>query len=70
MTFQFKRFTNTLRKIGKFIKFPKKINLSPYFEEKRKVVMELYAVIVHAGGTSWSGHYYAFVKVNDIWYRV
>ena len=32
--------------------------------------MEVYAVIVHAGGTSWSGHYYAFVKVGDNWYKV
>lgn len=32
--------------------------------------MDLYAIIVHAGGTSWSGHYYAFVKVGENWYKV
>ena len=33
-------------------------------------MMEVYAIIVHAGGTSWSGHYYAYVKVGDSWYKM
>ena len=32
--------------------------------------MQLYAIIVHAGGSSYSGHYYAFVRVNKGWYKV
>lgn len=39
MTFQLKRFTNLLRKIGKFIPFPKRLNVdSKYFSEPRKAV--------------------------------
>jgi len=33
-------------------------------------MMKLYGIIVHAGGSSFSGHYYAFVRVNDLWYKV
>jgi ubiquitin carboxyl-terminal hydrolase 36/42 len=32
MTFQLKRFTNTMRKIGKFIEYPKQFNAGKYFE--------------------------------------
>jgi hypothetical protein len=53
-----------LRKIGKFIKYPKFIHLGKYFDHERKTVARLSAVIVHAGGTADSGHYYAFVRVG------
>ena len=59
-----------LRKIGKFIKYPKFIHLGKYFDDERKTVARLSAVIVHAGGTADSGHYYAFVRVGQVWYRV
>lgn len=64
MTFQMKRFTNQMRKIGKFIEFPNTFNAGKFLEEPRKIIMQLYALIVHAGGSSYSGHYYAFVKVG------
>jgi ubiquitin C-terminal hydrolase len=32
--------------------------------------MKLYALVVHAGGSSYSGHYYAFVRVGDNWFKV
>ena len=70
LTFQLKRFTNMLRKIGKFLKYPTFINLGKYFDHERKTVARLSAVIVHAGGSADSGHYYAFVRVGEVWYRV
>lgn len=70
MTFQLKRFTNLLRKIGKFIEFPRTFNAGKFLEQPRKVIMRLYGIIVHAGGTSDSGHYFAFVRVGDSWFKV
>lgn len=32
--------------------------------------MKLFAVIVHLGGSSFSGHYYAFVRQGNLWYKV
>jgi ubiquitin C-terminal hydrolase len=34
------------------------------------VIMKLYGIIVHAGGSSYSGHYYSFVRVGEAWYKV
>jgi ubiquitin C-terminal hydrolase len=69
-TFQLKRFTNSLRKIGKFIQFPLTIDLGRHLEAPHKGIMKLYALVVHAGGSSYSGHYYAFVRVGDDWFKV
>lgn len=69
-TFQLKRFTNSLRKIGKFIQFPLTIDLGRYLDVPRKVLMKLYAIVVHAGGSSYSGHYFAFVRIGDNWFKV
>ena len=71
MTFQLKRFTNSLRKIGKLIPYPKVLNVGKYFEEPcENFKLELYAIIVHAGYSSGSGHYYAFVRWNGNWYEM
>ena len=69
-TFQMKRFTNNMRKIGKYIQYPYEIDLGKYLEKPRKVTLKLFAVIVHAGGSSFSGHYYAYVRVGTSWYKV
>lgn len=53
-----------LRKIGKFIKYPKFVHLGKYFDHERKTVARLSAVIVHAGSCASSGHYYAYVRVS------
>ena len=59
-----------MRKIGKHIQFPLSIDLGKHLERPRKVVLNLYAIVVHAGGSSYSGHYYAFVKFGNDWYKV
>lgn len=33
VTFQIKRFTNSLRKLGKIVQYPKSLNIGKYFEE-------------------------------------
>jgi predicted metal-dependent hydrolase len=54
------------------IKFPENLNISPYVSEDVKNVFDykLYGVIVHAGGSCRSGHYYAFLKSKDGWYEM
>lgn len=69
-TFQFKRFTNMMRKIGKFVQYPMTLDLGKHIEHPRKVIYKLFGVVVHAGSASWSGHYYAFVRSHDTWFNV
>lgn len=75
LTVHLKRFSAT-RKIGKFVAFPQIINVSPFCESERSqadlsTLFELYAVLVHKGGSCNSGHYYAFVKAsNGCWYAM
>lgn len=69
-TFQLKRFTNMLRKIGKFISFPIQFDMGKYLYEPRKIQMRLFGIIVHAGGSASSGHYYSFVRMSETWYKV
>ena len=61
-TFQFKRFTNFGRKIGKFVKYPLVIDLGKYLQHPTKVLYKVFGVVVHAGGAASSGHYYAYVR--------
>ncbi|KAI9352015.1 hypothetical protein BDR26DRAFT_832456 [Obelidium mucronatum] len=57
-------------KIGKMVVYPEKLDLGPFmFRTKGKVLYELYGVLVHAGSSCNSGHYYSYVKApNGIWY--
>jgi len=59
-----------MRKIGKFIQYPLTIDLGKHLEQAHKLILKLYAIVVHAGGSSYSGHYYAFVRFGDSWYKV
>jgi len=39
------------------------------YEEFSKISYELYGVLVHCGESSYSGHYYSYVRgLNDVWY--
>ncbi|KAG1714547.1 Ubiquitin carboxyl-terminal hydrolase 42 [Nymphon striatum] len=66
-TFHLKRFQYNNAyccKIGKIIKFPEKLNLRPYMSESKgpPVFYMLRGLVVHAGPSMQSGHYYAYVR--------
>lgn len=79
LTLQLKRFKKfdsmgfNGGKITKMISYPQTLSLKNYMSEKTHgfsyPVYELYAIVVHAGATSYSGHYYSFVKNSTgAWY--
>ncbi|KAJ1920033.1 hypothetical protein H4219_001562 [Mycoemilia scoparia] len=76
LSIQMKRFSSwTGGKINKFVEFPKTLNMKQYVSrnspESGPFSYDLYAVLVHAGGSARSGHYYAYVKApNGIWYEM
>ena len=59
-------------KIGRMVKFETVLDVGQYMSEPGgAVVYELYGVLVHAGSTLYSGHYYSFVKAADgRWYEM
>ena len=59
-----------MRKINKMMQYPMEIDLGKYLEKPNKVLLKLYAIVVHLGGSSFSGHYYAFVRTGNTWYKV
>ena len=75
LTIQLKRFdfVNSYGgKLNKHVEFPTDLDLAPHMTKRGKPVgYSLYAVLVHAGHSVQSGHYYAFVKSpNGSWYRM
>ncbi|KAI9204548.1 uncharacterized protein BJ171DRAFT_424092 [Polychytrium aggregatum] len=75
LTVQLKRF-DFLRsgmKINKPIAFDEYLDLKPYMTVGQSTPSryELYAVLVHAGGSCNSGHYYSFVRSSaNTWYSM
>ncbi|KAF8379074.1 hypothetical protein HHK36_028501 [Tetracentron sinense] len=77
-TFHLKRFKNDgsyVEKIDKYIKYPLELDLQPYTSSSQNndvdLKYELYAVVVHNGLSSWSGHYVCFIRSSpDTWYRL
>ncbi|KAF3622043.1 Ubiquitin carboxyl-terminal hydrolase 20 [Capsicum annuum] len=75
--FHLKRFQNDssiVQKVDKHISFPLELDLLPYTENiqsyNEEMKYDLYAVIVHAGSTSSSGHYYSFICAEpNEWYK-
>jgi ubiquitin C-terminal hydrolase len=69
-----KRFNIYGAKINKFIDFENRIDLSPFVAAEGKISplwYSLYAVIVHVGSTTRSGHYYNYVKNSTgMWYSM
>jgi len=70
-------------KIDRYIKYQKYIDFTPYMSyfdkirhknslyKKYQVTYTLFGIIVHAGVTSNSGHYYSYIKTNDNrWYEM
>ncbi|KAG0278392.1 Ubiquitin carboxyl-terminal hydrolase 36 [Linnemannia gamsii] len=69
-----KRFTFTGQKINRHVRFEPTLSLTPYMSKNKDhgdLNYSLYAVLVHAGGSCHSGHYYCYVKgSNGIWYSM
>ena len=78
LTVQFMRFTALGKKINKFVQFPKSFNLRVFVsenvdtkiprEQQTDHIYNLYGIIVHAGQTWKSGHYYSFVRNEEKWF--
>ena len=71
-----KRFDFMGRKVGKFLPFPETLTLNPFMSRRSEKDSEvfkyqLYGVLVHAGGSVSSGHYYCYVKSPaGVWYEM
>lgn len=75
LTVQFKRFSSSGGfggKIDKKVHFDRTLNLTPFVNGKEGGIRySLYAVLVHAGWSTHSGHYFCFVRTSaDIWHRL
>ncbi|KAJ8538718.1 hypothetical protein K7X08_030014 [Anisodus acutangulus] len=75
--FHLKRFENDgsfVEKVDKHVSFPLELDLLPYTNNNQinneEMKYDLYAIIVHIGFSSCSGHYYSFVRsAPDEWYK-
>ncbi|XP_047260413.1 ubiquitin carboxyl-terminal hydrolase 20-like [Capsicum annuum] len=75
--FHLKRFQNDgsdVWKVDKHVSFPLELDLLPYTDNNQtnneQMKYDLYAVIMHAGSTSSSGHYYCFICAEpNEWYK-
>lgn len=69
-----KRFDNYQRKIQKFIRFNNELDMRKYITEAKEhnngSKYTLYAILIHNGYSSNSGHYYSFLKKNNAWYEM
>ena len=76
LSIQLKRFSSwTGGKINKFVEFPKTLNMKSYISvnslEDGPFDYNFYAVLVHAGGSARSGHYYSYIKSpSGTWYEM
>ncbi|KAI5185799.1 ubiquitin carboxyl-terminal hydrolase 7 [Nematocida homosporus] len=73
--FQIKRFnmdydTGEAYKINEFFSFPERVNLAPYTHQPDEPLFySLYSVNVHIGDGHSEGHYYAYIKKGEDWYK-
>ncbi|KAF9130063.1 hypothetical protein BGW39_003513 [Mortierella sp. 14UC] len=74
LSIHLKRFTFTGQKINRHVSFEPTLQLNPFMSKNKdhgNLTYNLYAVLVHSGGSCHSGHYYCFVKSsNGIWYSM
>ncbi|KAH8964180.1 hypothetical protein BDL97_04G051600 [Sphagnum fallax] len=76
LTIQFKRFSGSGSsggKIDKKVEFGRTLDMKPYVSNPQDgdAKYSLYAVLVHAGWSTHSGHYYCFVRTDgDTWHAL
>ncbi|XP_023560575.1 ubiquitin carboxyl-terminal hydrolase 17-like [Octodon degus] len=74
LIFLLKRFSDfTGEKIAKNVQYSEWLNMQPYMSDQNRGPLwyTLYAVLVHAGSTSHSGHYFAYIRAGDgHWYKM
>lgn len=76
LTIQFKRFSSSGLfggKIDKKVHFDRTLDMKPFVNggeaEGEDLIYSLYAVLVHSGWSTHSGHYYCFVRTGmDMWH--
>ncbi|KAI9125020.1 hypothetical protein K1719_003636 [Acacia pycnantha] len=70
--FHLKRFKTDgiyVEKIDNHVDFPLELDLQPYTNCNEALKYDLYAIVVHVGLSSTSGHYFCFVRTApDMWY--
>jgi len=67
--FQFNFFR--MDKINRPIQFPENLDLKPFLSNPEPCNYKLYGVLVHAGASLRSGHYFSFIRgANNFWYRM
>jgi len=64
LTVQLKRFDPWLQrgKLDGYVGYPRALDLSPFTSADVEATYRLFAVLVHAGSTASSGHYFCFTK--------
>jgi len=75
LTLQLKRYVGGASgyKLNRHLNFPLQLDLRPFVTEvnESSVTYKLYAVLVHYGTTTTSGHYYCFVLApSGHWYKM
>ncbi|XP_048193536.1 ubiquitin carboxyl-terminal hydrolase 17-like protein 6 [Perognathus longimembris pacificus] len=69
-----KRFSSwTGDKLDRTVQFPESLDMQPYMSQHNAeaLVYDLYAVLVHAGLSRHSGHYFSYIKAgNGQWYKM
>lgn len=76
--FHLKRFKTEgsfIQKVDKHVEFPLQLDLQSYTsgsqDNKVELKYDLYAVVVHIGFSSTSGHYFSFIRSSpETWYRL
>lgn len=73
LTFQFKRYSVLGGKVTRHIAFSERLNMRPYMSDRHgdPIGYLLYAVLVHDGSSTSSGHYYCYVRApNHVWHCI
>jgi ubiquitin carboxyl-terminal hydrolase 36/42 len=76
LTIQFKRFSGTGSsggKLDKKIEFGRTLDMQPFISnpQEKNAKYTLYAVLVHAGWSTHSGHYYCYVRTaSGMWHAL